>query len=217
VLVIEGGLPITYSGGDCDMVGDEMFLTIYPGTTPGASLIVSPGSGNTRQGSLVWARSGASDDSAGVSAEDPITITLNQDGFSGSFSGRAFQTGGPGGVATQIEVSGLFTCISHLVRVGGDHPVDLTGISCVGDPSFTLRGGNSGGDAVWLVAPEGAAAGSTGVGALSWRVGGVNYTSTWLSLTINPDGISGSYFGEGRNQDGSETFAIQGSFNCLGA
>jgi hypothetical protein len=218
VLVIEGDQPIVYSGGDCDLVGEETFLTIYPGANPGASLIIYAGSGNTRQGSLVWARTGEPQDNAAVSNEDPLSITLNEDGFSGSFTGRAFRVGGPGEpVAVPISVSGSFTCIAQLVRVGGDHPLDLTGISCVGEPSFTLRGTNASGDAVWLIAPEGAAAGSTGVGALSWRIGGVNYTSTWLSLTINPDGISGSYFGEGRNRDGTETFTVQGSFNCLGA
>jgi hypothetical protein len=218
VLVIEGDLPIVYSGGDCDLIGEEMYLTIYPAENPGASFIIYPGTGSTRQGSLVWARTGLPQDNAGVSNEDPLTITLNEDGFSGSFSGRAFRVGAPGEpVAVPISVSGSFTCIAHLMRVGGDHPLDLAGISCVDLPSFTLRGGNPSGDAVWLIAPEGATAGSTGEGALSWRVGGANYTSNWLSLTINPDGVSGSYFGEGRNADGSETFTIQGSFNCLGA
>jgi hypothetical protein len=205
------------TGGDCDYVGDDLFLTIYPGTQAGiANLIVNAGSGSTREGTLVWTTSGLPQDNAAVSAEDPLAITLNEDGFSGSFEGRAFRVGGPGEpVAVHIVVSGTFTCISHLLRVGGDHPVDLTGVTCASTPTFSLRSGGAGTDAALLLAAEGATAGSTVEGGLSWRVGGVNYTSSWLSIRINSDGLSGSYFGEATGPDGA-TFPVQGSFNCLG-
>lgn len=214
VLVINGDLAVTYTGGDCDQLGDETYLTIHPGALPGASLIIFPGSGSTRQGTLVWATSGRPQDNAGVSAENPLTITLNEDGFSGSFEGLAFRVGGVGGVATEIAVSGSFTCISQLLRVGGAHPVDLTGVECSANP-FTLRVGSPGSDAALLIAEDGATAGSTVEGGLSWRVAGVSYTTTWLVLRINADGVSGSYFGEGVGPDGS-TFAVDGAFNCLG-
>jgi hypothetical protein len=214
VLVINGDLPITHTGGDCDMIGDETYLTIPPGAIPGASLVIFPGSGTTRQGTLVWATSGRPQDNAGVSAENPLIITLNEDGFSGSFEGLAYRVGGTGGVATEIAVSGNFTCISQLMRVGGAHPVDLTGVECSADP-FTLRVGNPGSDAALLIAEDGATAGSTVEGGLSWRVGGVNYTTNWLVLRINADGFSGSYFGEGVGPDGT-AFPVDGAFNCLG-
>lgn len=215
ILVINGDLAITYTGGDCDQIGDETYLTIYPSSNPGASLIIFPGSGSTRQGTLVWATSGLPTDNAGVSAEDPLTITLNEDGFSGSFEGLAFRVGGSGGVATQIAVSGSFTCIPQLLRIGGAHPVDLTGVSCSSDP-FTLRVGGPSGDAAWLIAEDGATAGSLLEGGLSWRVGGVNYTTAWLVLRISADGLSGSYYGEGHGPDGV-AFPVHGAFNCLGS
>lgn len=217
MLVINGDLPIIYSGGDCDVYEEEMYLSIYPGTLPGASFILLAGSGSTRAATMVWARSGLPEDNAAVSATDPLVVTLNADGFSGSFEGRGFRVGGAGEpVAVPISISGSFTCISQLVRVGGDHPVDMTGVSCEASPTFILRAGGPSGNAVLLETEAGARAGSTVVGGISWRVGGIAYTSNWLSVQINADGVSGSYFGEGTNADGS-TFRIQGSFNCLGA
>lgn len=215
VLVITGDLPITYTGGDCDVLADETYLTIYPGVTPGASLIIFPGSGSTRQGSLVWARSGLPEDNAGVSNEDPLAITLNDDGFSGTFEGRAFQVGGSGGVATRINVSGTFTCVSQVLHVGGAHPVDLTGVMCTADPAFTLRSGGPGTDAALLLAEEGATAGSTVRAGLSWRVGGVSYTTNWMMLRVGADGVSGSYYGEATAPDGT-VFPVNGGFSCLG-
>jgi hypothetical protein len=214
VLVINGDLPITYTGGDCDVIGDETYLTIYPGDTPGASLIIYTGTSLTRQGWLVWATSGRPEDNAGVSNEDPLNITLNEDGFSGSFEGRAFRVGSGGVVATQIAVSGTFTCIPQLLRIGGAHPVDLRGVACTAGP-FTLRVGNPSSDAALLLAEDGATAGSTVNGGLSWRVGGVSYTTNWLTLVINADGVSGSYYGEGVGPDGA-VFPVNGAFNCLG-
>lgn len=216
VIAISGDLPIVLSGGDCDFVGEELFLTIYPGTQAGvANLIISPGTGPTRVGSLVWTTSSLPQNNGAVSAEDPLVVTLNEDGFSGSFEGRAFRVGGPGEpVAVPIVVSGSFTCISHLIRVGGDHPVDLTGVTCVAAPAFSLRSGTPGTNAALLMAADGATAGSTVAGGLSWRVGGVNYVTSWLSLHINSDGLSGSYFGEASGPDG-RTFTVSGSFNCL--
>lgn len=214
VLVINGDLPITHTGGDCDIFADETYLTIPQGAIPGASLVIFPGSGTTRQGTLVWATSVSPQDNAMVSAENPLTITLNEDGFSGSFEGRAFRVGGSGGVATEIAVSGSFTCISQLLRIGGTHPVDLTGVECSANP-FVLRVGGPGSNAALLMAEDGATVGTSVNGGLSWRVGGVNYTTAWLALRINPDGVSGSYFGEGIGPDGSP-FPVQGAFNCLG-
>lgn len=215
VLVINGDLPITYTGGDCDVLGEETYLTIYPAENPGASLIIFPGSGATRQGTLVWARSGLPEDNAGVSNEDPLSITLNDDGFSGTFEGRAFQVGGSGGVATQISVSGSFTCVAQVLHVGGAHPVDLTGVTCTADPAFTLRSGGPATDAALLLAEEGATASSTVQAGLSWRVGGVSYTTNWLMLTVGADGVSGSYYGEATAPDGT-VFSVNGGFSCLG-
>ncbi len=215
VLVIGGDLPITYTGGDCDVIGEETYLTIYPGVTPGASFIIYAGTSNTRQGYLVWQRTGLPEDNAAVSNEDPLTITLNDDGFSGSFEGRAFRVGGSGEpVAVPISVSGSFTCVAQVLHVGGAHPVDLTGVSCSSGDVFTLRSGTPGSDAALLLAENGAP-GSTVQAGLSWRVGGVSYTTNWLMLTIGADGVSGSYFGEATAADGT-VFSVNGGFSCLG-
>jgi hypothetical protein len=215
VLVIQGELAITYTGGDCDVIADETYLTIYPGVNPGASLIIFPGTGSARQATLVWARSGLPEDNGAVSAEDPLSVTLNDDGFSGSFEGRGFQVGGSGGVATRISVSGTFTCVAQVLHVGGAHPVDLTGVVCTADPAFTVRSGGPGTDAALLMAEEGATAGSTVQAGLSWRVGGVSYTTNWLMLRVGADGVSGSYYGEATALDGT-VFPVNGGFSCLG-
>jgi hypothetical protein len=215
VLAITGDLPITYTGGDCDVLDGETFLTIYPGANPGASLIIFPGSGSTRQGGLIWARSGLPEDNAASSGEQPLTITLNDDGFSGTFEGVGFQVGGSGGVATRINVSGTFTCVRQVLHVGGAHPVDLTGVMCTADPVFTLRSGGPGTDAALLLAEEGATAGSTVQAGLSWRVGGVSYTTNWMMLRVGADGVSGSYYGEATAPDGT-VFPVNGGFSCLG-
>jgi hypothetical protein len=216
-LLINGDLGITYTEASCDVLGEETFITVYPnGSNPGASMIISPGDGLMRTGTLVWATSGDPEDNAAVSAQEPLVITLNADGFSGSFEGVAYRVGGAGGVATRIGVSGSFTCISHLVRISGEHAVDIPGVTCTYSPDFQLRGGDASGNAVWLLASPGLTAGGAVDGGLSWRVGGVNYVTFWLTVRLNADGVSGSYFGEAYGPDNLD-FPVSGQFNCLGA
>lgn len=217
ILLINGELGITYTGGSCDVLGDETYITIpAQGSQPGASMIIFPGDALMRTGTLVWATSGNPEDNAAVSAQEPLAITLNADGLSGSFEGVAYRVGGVGGVATRIGVNGSFTCISHLIRVSGEHAIDLAGITCAYSPEFQLRGGNPSGNAVWLIASPGLTAGSAVDGGLSWRVGGVNYVTFWLTVRLNPDGVSGSYFGEAYGPDNVD-FPVSGQFNCLSA
>jgi hypothetical protein len=216
-LLINGELGITYTEASCDVPGDETYITVLPnGPTPGASMIIFPGDGFTRTGTLVWATTGAPTDNAAVSAAEPLVITLNPDEFSGRFEGVAYRVGGAGGVATRIGVNGSFTCISHLVRVSGEHAVDVAGVTCTYAPEFELRGGDASGNSVWLMAGSSLTAGGFADGGLSWRVGGVNYVTFWLTVRLNADGVSGSYFGEAYGPDNVD-FPVSGQFNCLGA
>jgi hypothetical protein len=150
-----------------------------------------------------------------VSTQDVFVITLNNDGFSGRFEGTAHKTSSGIPVTETISVRGLFTCTAALVRIGGDHPLDLSGANCQVTPYFQLSVGERGENAALLILDGTAEPGATLNGGISWRVGGVNYVSTWLSTTIRSDGISGTYVGEAAGPDGG-TFSIQGSFNCLG-
>jgi len=219
-IAIAGGLPLTVSGGSCSTLDGETYISAPPvadAPPPYASLVIyaSSDEGNLRSGYLVWATSDAATDSALVSAQDLFVITLNDDHFSGRFDGTAHRVVEGVPVQEVIEVHGVFNCIAGLLRVYGEHPVDMTGAQCETVPQIMISSGRSGENAALFMVEPGAAAGAVASGGLSWRVGGVEYGTNWLNVTINPDQLSGSYYGEGRRPDGS-TFPIQGAFNCLG-
>ncbi len=219
-IAIGGGLPLTVTGGTCSMLDGETYVSVpatFDADPPYASLVIYAASddSNLRGGTLVWATSEAATDSALVSTQDLFVITLNADGFSGRFDGTAHRVSEGIPVQEVIDVSGVFNCIAGLVRVGGEHPVDLTGAQCETTPSIVVQLGRPGENAVLLVVEEGASPSASARGGLSWRVGGVDYTTNWLSVSLNRDAISGSYYGEARRPDGS-TFTVEGTFNCLG-
>ncbi len=217
-IAIGGELPLMLTGGTCEQLDGDTYLSIP--TTAGApppyvSLIIFGGEGLVRSGQMVWATSEAYTDGAVVSAQDTFVITLNGDGFSGRFEGTAHR--GSTGVPVQvvIPVNGVFNCVAGLVRVGGEHPMDMTGARCEMAPSIVVSGGRPGENAVLLTVEEGATSGTPARGGISWRVGGVQYTTNWLYVNINSDALSGSYTGEARRPDGS-TFIVEGTFNCMG-
>lgn len=219
-IAISGELPLLLSGGTCTTVDGETYLSVppeYDAAPPYAALVIYQASdeSNLRGGYLVWATSDVATDSALTSAQNLFVITLNDDHFSGRFSGTAERVNDGIPVQREIEIDGVFNCLAGLVRVGGDHPADFAGAECITSPHFVVRSGTRGQNAVWLQLEDGARSGEPARGGLSWRVGGVEYASNWMSVTLNPDAISGSYFGEASNPDGS-TFIFQGSFNCLG-
>ncbi|MBX3048919.1 MAG: hypothetical protein KIT46_01300 [Anaerolineales bacterium] len=217
MLVIGGDLPLELHGGECQMLDGDTYLSI-PNTAnaepPYASLIIYAGTGATRNGTLVWATSAANTDGAVVSTQDTFVITLNGDGFSGRFDGTAHR--GSSGVPVQvvIPVRGVFTCVPGIVAIRGEHPMDLTNTHCSTEP-FRIVVGERGGNQALFILEDGVGPGESGNAGLSWRVGGVNYVTTWMSLTRNPDGLSGSYFGEAAGPDG-RSFPVSGTFNCLG-
>lgn len=218
-IAIAGGLPVMVTGGTCSMLDGDTYVNVPDAINvhPYASLIIYgvTDQSNIRSGQMIWGTSEAHTDGAFVSTQDAFVITLNADGFSGRFEGTA-RRGSAGTPALEvIEVSGVFNCVAGLVRVGGEHPVDFSGAQCETSPSIVVQLGSRDGNAVLLVVEEGASSSGPARGGLSWRVGGVAYTTNWLSVSLNPDAISGSYFGEGRGPDGS-TFTVEGSFNCLG-
>jgi hypothetical protein len=49
---------------------------------------------------------------------------------------------------------------------------------------------------------------------MTWRVDGRVFITTWLDVTMNPDGVSGQFNGRAISQ-GIEEFEVSGSFNCL--
>ncbi len=219
-IAIAGGLPLTVTGGSCSTLDGETYISVpavFDAPPPYASLVIYPAAddSNLRGGYLVWATSDATTDSALVSAQDLFVITLNDDHFSGSFAGTAHRVVEGVPVQEVIDVNGVFNCIAGLLRVYGEHPVDMTGAQCETVPQIVISSGRSGENAALFTVEPGASPGSVARGGLSWRVGGVEYGTNWLNVTINPDQLSGSYYGEGRRPDGS-TFPIQGAFNCLG-
>lgn len=219
-IAISGGLPLMVTGGSCSTLDGETYVsvpTVFDAPPPYASLVIYPadGEGNIRGGYLVWASSDATTDSALVSSQDLFVITLNDDHFSGRFDGTAHKVVEGVPVQEVIEVHGVFNCIAGLLRVYGEHPVDMTGAQCETVPQIVISNGRSGENAALFMVEAGAAPGAVARGGLSWRVGGSEYTTNWLNVTLNPDQLSGSYYGEGRRPDGS-TFPVQGAFNCLG-
>lgn len=219
MLVIGGDLPLVLSGGECVPFEGDTYLSI-PNTVgappPHASLVINGGEGLTRSGYLVWATSSLDTDGATVSTQDVFVITLNEDGFSGRFEGTAHRVTDNIPVLQQIPVNGVFTCVASLLTVRGPHPVDLDGARCELAPQFVMRAGERGQNQVLLMLEPGSEPGDSDIAAgISWRVGGVTYTSTWLTADRNPDGLSGSYYGQATGPDGAP-FEIQGTFNCLG-
>lgn len=219
-IAISGGLPLMVTGGSCSTLDGETYVSVpavFDAPPPYASLVIYPASdeSNLRGGYLVWASSDAATDSALVSTQDLFVITLNDDLFSGSFAGTAHKVVEGVPVQEVIDVNGVFNCIAGLLRVFGDHPVDMTGAQCETVPQIVISSGRSGENAALLVVEPGATPDTAVRGGLSWRVGGSEYTTNWLSVTVNADQLSGSYYGEGRRPDGS-TFPVQGAFNCLG-
>lgn len=211
---IDGGLPLVLNNGECATIDGGIFVVAPAGgisPPPNASLVIEPGEGTNRVGTLTWAISGGAENTAGVTMLNPLQVTLNADGVSGSFTGTGYL-----GNFTEIAVTGVFNCSAPLVRIGGDHPLDVTDARCEISPAFVLRAGSAGGDSALLMFDEHFAAGATVSGGISWHVGGVSYTSNWLSATINPDGLSGSYYGEATDSSGV-TFTVEGTFNCLGS
>lgn len=217
-IAIGGELPLTLTGGTCEQLDGDTYLSI-PSTAgaapPYVSLVIYGGTGNTRSGQLVWATSQEYTDGALVSTQDTFVITLNSDGFSGRFEGTAHRGSNEIPLQVVIPISGVFNCVAGLVRVGGEHPLDMTGAQCETAPSIVVSGGRPGENAVLLTVEEGAAYGAPARGGVSWRVGGVQYTTNWLYVNMNSDMLSGSYTGEARRPDGS-TFIVEGTFNCLG-
>lgn len=225
MLVIRGGMPLVLTGGECERLGNESYVNIPSSsqvlssgtivtTYPNASLVIYEGTGNIRSGTLVWALSEADTDHAVVSTQDFFAITLNGDGFSGSFEGTARRVTAGVPVTDLIEVWGVFTCVPGLFAVGGEHPMELTHTRCNLEP-FRIEVGQRGENAGLLLLEDGVGPGESGRGGLSWRVDGINYVSDWLTLTRYPDGLSGSYFGIAAGPDGIR-FPVQGTFNCLG-
>lgn len=219
-IAISGELPLLLTGGTCTTVDGETYVSVppvYDAPPPYASLVIYEASdeSNLRGGYLVWATSDAPTDSALTSAQNLFVITLNNDHLSGRFSGTAERVNDGVPVQREIEIDGVFNCVAGLMRVGGDHPADFAGAECITSPQFVVRSGTRGQNAVLLQLEEGARSGMPARGGLSWRVDGVEYSSTWLTVTLNQDAISGTYHGEASNPDGS-TFSVQGSFNCLG-
>ena len=218
-IAIAGGLPLNMiTGGTCSTLDGDTYLSVPPSAgapPPYASLIIYAGQSNIRSGTLVWATSDAATDGAVVSTQDVFEIIINPDGFSGSFEGTAHRVVNGVPVQEVIDVRGVFNCIAGLLRVYGEHPVDLTGAQCDTVPQIVVSGGRSGENAALFMVELGATPDHVARGGLSWRMGGTQYTTNWLNVTINPDRLSGSYYGEGRRPDGS-TFPIQGAFNCLG-
>lgn len=219
-IAISGELPLLLTGGTCTMVDGETYVSVppvYDVPPPYASLVIYEASDNSnlRGGYLVWATSDAATDSALTSAQNLFVITLNNDHLSGRFNGTAERVNDGIPAQREIEIDGIFNCVAGLMRVGGDHPADFAGAECITSPQFVVRSGTPGQNAVLLQLEEGAHSGEPARGGLSWRVGGVEYSSNWLTVTLNHDAISGTYHGEASNPDGS-TFSVQGSFNCLG-
>jgi hypothetical protein len=219
MLVIGGDLPLALSGGQCEQFEGDTYLNIpntIDSTTPRASLVINGGDGLTRTGYLIWATSDAATDSATVSTQDSFVITLNEDGFSGRFDGTAHRITNNIPILQQIPVSGVFTCVASLLTVRGQHPVDLDGAQCELEPQFIMRAGQRGQNQVLLMMQAGSQAGESNIAAgISWNVGGVTYTSTWLIANRNADGLSGTYQGQATGPDGVP-FEVQGTFNCLG-
>lgn len=219
MLVIGGDLPLVLSGGECQLFEGDTYLSIpntIEQTPPNGSLIINGGEGLTRSGQLLWATSAANTDSAFVSTQDVFVITLNEDGFSGRFEGTAQRVTNNVPVLDTIQVQGVFTCVASLLTVRGPHPVDLDGAQCDLEPQFVMRAGTRGQNQVLLMLDPGSAPGDTNLSAgISWHVGGVTYTSTWLTANRNSDGLSGTYYGEAAGPDGVP-FEVHGTFNCLG-
>jgi hypothetical protein len=218
-LAIGGELPLMLTGGRCERFEGDTYLSI-PNTiediTPRASLVINGGEGLTRTGYLTWATSDSPTDSATVSTQDQFVITLNGDGFSGRFDGTAHRVTNNIPILQQIEVRGVFTCVASLITVRGPHPVDIDGAQCELEPQFTMRAGQSGQNQVlFILQPESEPGDSDIPAGISWNVGGVTYTSSWLIANRNTDGLSGSYYGEATGPDGVP-FEVQGTFNCLG-
>lgn len=219
MLVIGGDLPLVLSGGECIPFEGDTYLSI-PNTIeqppPSGSLVIFGGEGLTRSGQLTWATSDVGTDEAFVSSEDIFVITLNEDGFSGRFEGTARRVTNNIPILETIQVQGVFTCVASLLTVRGPHPVDLDGARCDLEPQFVMRAGTRGQNQVLLMLEPGSQPGDTDLSAgISWHVGGVTYTSTWLTANRNSDGLSGTYHGEAAGPDGVP-FEVQGTFNCLG-
>lgn len=219
MLVIGGELPLVLTGGVCQPFEGDTYLNIpniAGAQPPYASLVINGGEGLTRSGYLTWATTSATTDSATVSTQDIFVITLNDDGFSGSFQGTAHRVTNNVPILQRIQVTGVFTCVASLLTVRGQHPLDLDGAQCELEPQFVMRAGQRGQNQVLLMLEPESEPGDNDIPAgISWNVGGVTYTSSWLSANRNADGLSGSYFGSATGPDGVP-FDVEGTFNCLG-
>lgn len=208
LIINSGDRSIAESGGTCEII---------EGTT-----YVSAGDVNGVQGILRWEGSSAANpavswqmsmDKPAISDPADFVIHLSEDGTNGTFEGTALSTA-PNEAAVIRPVSGTFSCAPSPFSILGWRPLALLHTNCQTGNSF-VSAGDSGNAALLAVDTATRLPDGHFEGALTWRVGGVEYATTWLEGILARDGTSANFIGLATDQDGS-TFEVSGSFTCIG-
>lgn len=208
LIINSGDRSIAESGGTCEIIDGVTY--------------VSAGDVNGVQGILMWEGAAAanpyltwqlSTDKPAAVYPDDFVIHLSEDGTNGTFEGTALHSA-PNEDPVIGPVSGTFSCAPSPFSILGWRPLALLHTNCQTGNAF-VSAGDSGNAALLAVDTASRLPDGHFEGALTWRVDGVEYATTWLEGILARDGTSANFIGHATDQDGS-TFEVSGSFTCIG-
>jgi hypothetical protein len=222
MITIDGPFPLSLSGGLCSFVDTTLFIQAG-----------SPGGGNGDFISLSFITADQSlaaiTDTAHITAEllqwqsgsktamslpGDIDIIFDGAGISGSFAGIA-AIAGPSTPTGKIEFGGRFSCTPAPFEIRGAQALHLTEAHCNSADSYVSAGSPTGDAALLAFDPTSLSAGDTTTNAaLTFRIGGVEYTSVWALAEIDPDGLGATFRAMMVGPDGVQ-FRVDGGFSCI--
>jgi len=209
VSIDAGDMSFARGGGTCSVIDGVTYVFVGEGESAQAVVQYRLTDAGPTDPYITWQLSPAQ---AAISDPAVLVLTLDDTRTSGEFRGDAI-VGQAGVQGHRRAMSGRFGCVPAPFGITGPHPLSLAGVNCDGD-GMAVRFGTRGSDAVLLlIDPERRGSGGSFEGGLSWRVGGVQYTTRWLTGALSGDGLGGRFRGVATGPDGVE-FPFSGSFSC---
>ncbi len=219
-ITIEGEFPLSLSGGLCSYVDTTLFIQAgdvsgdfitLSFTTRDRSIEAITDTSTIGDISLGW-QNGPNKTAGSFPGE--IDVLFDGAGISGSFAGAAIIAGE--GIPTHtIEFGGRFSCLPSPFQIRGAQGLNLTEARCNSADSFVSAGTPTGDGALLAFDPDSLSTTDRGTNAaLTFRVGGVEYTSIWALAEIDLDGLGATFQALMEGPDGVE-FLVDGGFSCL--
>lgn len=208
LIINSGDRSISESGGTCEIIDGTTYVSA--GDVNGVNGILMFEGSAAANPYMTWQMS--TDKPAVVDPAD-FVVHLSEDGTNGTFEGTAISSA-PNEDAVIRPVSGTFSCAPSPFSVLGWRPLALLHTNCQTGNAF-VSAGDSGNAALLAVDTASRLPDGHFEGALTWRVDGVEYATTWLEGILARDGTSANFIGLATDQDGS-TFEVSGSFTCIG-